>query len=210
MMLFQSGRPSPSPTWFAAALRPATMFPMLMLAVVLAGCGGSSASRTYDLTAPRDVGRVAGASRAALVVAEPSTVQVFDSERIIVRDSAGALSVLSGAQWADRLPRLIQTRMIQTFENASRLGAVARPGERVLPDWQLNMDIRNFAIDSASGEAVVEISAKLVRDRNGRVHGAQLFVARVPVGSIDADNAAIALDRALSQVLASIVRWARV
>jgi cholesterol transport system auxiliary component len=183
---------------------------LLLCAALLAGCSGGSASRTFDLTAPRDVARVSGGSRAALVVAEPSTVQVFDSERIIVRDQIGALSTLPGAQWADRLPRLVQTRLIQTFENASRLGAVARPGERVLPDWQLNLDIRNFAIESATGEAVVEITAKLVRDGTGRVQGAKLFTARMPVGSIDPDNAALALDRALSQVLVDIVRWARV
>jgi cholesterol transport system auxiliary component len=181
---------------------------MLLVAALLAGCSGGSSSRTFDLTAPRDAGKIGG-GRAALVVAEPSTVQVFDSERIIVRDQGGALSTLPGAQWADRLPRLIQTRLIQTFENSSRLGAVARPGERVLPDWQLNLDIRNFAIESATGEAVAEISAKLIRDRTGRVQGARLFSARVPVGSIDPDNAAQALDRALSQVLIDIVRWAR-
>jgi cholesterol transport system auxiliary component len=183
---------------------------MLLCAALLAGCSGGSASRTFDLTAPRDAGKIGGGSRAALVVAEPSTVQVFDSERIIVRDQGGGLSTLPGGQWADRLPRLIQTRLIQTFENSSRLGAVARPGERVLPDWQLNLDIRNFAIESGTGQAVVEISAKLVRDRTGRVQGARLFTARVPVGSIDPDNAAQALDRALSEVLVDIVRWARV
>jgi cholesterol transport system auxiliary component len=205
----------PPPTLVCLDPHPPTLRPalkgwlvLLFCAALLAGCSGGSASRTFDLTAPRDVGKTGG-SRAALVVAEPSTVQVFDSERIIVRDQGGALSTLPGAQWADRLPRLVQTRLIQTFENASRLGAVARPGERVLPDWQLNLDIRNFAIESGTGEAVVEISAKLVRDRTGRVQGARLFTARVPAGSIDPDNAAQALDRALSQVLVDIVRWAR-
>ncbi len=178
-------------------------------AVSFAGCAGGSAARTFDLTAPREVGK-AGGSRAALVIAEPTAVQVYDSDRIIVRDQGGALSFLGGGQWADRLPRLIQTRLIQTFENASRLGAVGRAGERIVPDWQMNTDIRTFSIDSATGEAVVEISAKLIGDRTGRVAGARIFTARVPAGSIDAESAARALDRALSDVLIQIVRWARV
>ncbi len=173
-------------------------------------CSGGSSARVFDLSAPRDVGRLSSGSRAALIVAEPTTVQALDSERIIVRDGAGALSVLPGVQWADRLPKLVQTRLIQTFENGSRLGAVGRPGERILPDWQLNLDIRAFAIDAASGEAVVEISAKLIRDRTGRVAGARLFTARVAAGGIAGDSAAQALDAALSQVLVEIVRWARV
>ncbi len=180
------------------------------LASIMAGCSGGSSARVFDLSAPRDVGRLSSGSRAALIVAEPTTVQALDSERIIVRDGAGALSVLPGVQWADRLPKLVQTRLIQTFENGSRLGAVGRPGERILPDWQLNLDIRAFAIDAASGEAVVEISAKLIRDRTGRVAGARLFTARVAAGGIAGDSAAQALDAALSQVLVEIVRWARV
>ncbi len=142
-----------------------------------------------------------------MIVAEPSTVQALDSDRIIVRDSSGALSFVGGAQWADRVPKLVQTRLIQTFENGSRLGSVARPGERIVPDLQLNTDIRSFNIDTASGAAVVEITTKLVGDRTGKVQRAKLFSARVPSGASDGGAAAQALDRALSQVLVEIVRW---
>jgi cholesterol transport system auxiliary component len=177
-------------------------------ALLLAGCGGGPTPTTYDLSAPSGFGRVGG-SRAALVVAEPTTVQTLDSDRVIVKDSAGALSFLGGAQWADRVPRLVQTRLVQTFENASRIGGVARPGERIVPDLQLNTDIRSFNIDTASGAAVVAITAKLVGDRTGQVQRARVFSARVPVGALDGGGAVQALDRALSQVLIEIVRWAR-
>lgn len=182
--------------------------PLLLAAsALLGGCGGG-AMTTFDLSAPSGFGRVGG-SRAALVVAEPTTVQTLDSDRIIVKDSAGALSFLGGGQWADRVPRLVQTRLIQTFENGNRLGSVARPGERIVPDLQLNTDIRSFNIDAASGAAVVEITAKLVGDRTGKVQRARLFTARVPASASDGPAAAQALDRALSQVLIEIVRWAR-
>jgi cholesterol transport system auxiliary component len=177
-------------------------------ALLLAGCGGGPTPTTYDLSAPSGFGRVGG-SRAALVVAEPTTVQTLDSDRVIVKDSAGALSFLGGAQWADRVPRLVQTRLVQTFENASRIGGVARPGERIVPDLQLNTDIRSFNIDTASGAAVVAITAKLVGDRTGQVQRARVFSARVPVSALDGGGAVQALDRALSQVLIEIVRWAR-
>jgi len=177
-------------------------------ALLLAGCGGGSAPTTFDLSAPRDFGRV-GASRATLVVQEPTTVQALDSDRVIVRDSSGALSFLGGAQWADRVPKLVQARLVQTFENGGRVGSVARPGDRITPESQLLTDIRSFNIDAASGAAVVEITAKLVGDRTGDVRRARLFTARVPAGAVDGPGAAQALDRALSQVLVDIVRWAR-
>jgi cholesterol transport system auxiliary component len=188
--------------------KPAIVAISLAAAMLLAGCGGGSAPTTYDLSAPRDFGRVGGA-RAALMVQEPTAVQALDSDRVIVKDSAGALSFLGGAQWADRVPKLVQVRLIQTFENGSRLGSVARPGDRITPDVQLITDIRSFNIDAASGMAVVEISAKLVGDRTGDIRRARLFSARVPAGAVDGAGATQALDRALSQVLVEIVRWAR-
>jgi len=191
-----------------AGLRRLALPLLLASATLLAGCGGGATPTTFDLSAPSGFGRVGG-SRAALIVVEPTTVQTLDSDRIIVKDSAGALSFLGGGQWADRVPRLVQTRLIQTFENGSRLGAVARPGERIVPDLQLNTDIRSFNIDAASGAAVVEITAKLVGDRTGKVQRARLFQARVPASASDGPAAAQALDRALSQVLIEIVRWAR-
>lgn len=176
-------------------------------ALLLAGCGGGSAPTTYDLSAPRDFGRIGGGG-GVLIVAQPTAVQALDSDRLIVKDSSGALSFLGGAQWADRVPNLVQTRLIQTFENGSRIAAVGRPGERIVPDFQLNTDIRAFNIDAASGQAVVEITAKLIGDRTGKVQRAKLFSARVPAGAEGA-GAAQALDQALSQVLIQIARWAR-
>lgn len=175
--------------------------------LLLAGCGGGSAPTTYDLSAPRDFGRIGGGG-GVLIVAQPTTVQALDSDRLIVKDSTGALSFLGGAQWADRVPNLVQTRLIQTFENGSRIAAVGRPGERIVPDFQLNTDIRAFNIEAASGQAVVEITAKLIGDRTGKVQRAKLFSARVPAGAEGA-GAAQALDQALSQVLIQIARWAR-
>jgi cholesterol transport system auxiliary component len=175
--------------------------------LLLTGCGGGPAPTTYDLSAPRDFGRIGGGG-GVLVVAQPTAVQALDSDRLIVKDSSGALSFLGGAQWADRVPNLVQTRLIQTFENGSRIAAVGRPGERIVPDFQLNTDIRAFNIDAATGQAVVEITAKLIGDRTGKVQRAKLFSARVPAGAEGA-GAAQALDQALSQVLIQIARWAR-
>ncbi|HEY5796519.1 MAG TPA: ABC-type transport auxiliary lipoprotein family protein [Bosea sp. (in: a-proteobacteria)] len=188
--------------------KPAVVALAIAAGVLLTGCGGGSAPTTYDLTAPRDFGRIGG-SRATLMVQEPTTVQALDSDRVIVRDSTGALSFLGGAQWADRVPKLVQVRLIQTFENGSRLGSVARPGDRVTPEVQLLTDIRSFNIDTASGMAVVEITAKLVGDRTGDIRRAKLFSARVPAGAVDGAGAAQALDQALSKVLVEIARWAR-
>jgi cholesterol transport system auxiliary component len=175
-------------------------------ASVLAAACTSSPPTTFDLTAPRQ--RVTGSAIGGqVVVAEPTAIQTFEADRIIVKDPGGAVSFLGGAQWADRLPRLVQARLIQTFENSSRVRAVSRPGDGISADYRLNTELRAFQITSASREAVVEISAKVVSDKSGRIGAARVFTARVPVATIDAPNAAQALDKALSTVLLQIVRW---
>lgn len=179
--------------------------PSLILVAILAvgGCT-SSPPATFDLSAPR-VGAI-GEGRAQLAVAEPTSVQAFDSDQILVKDAAGAISYLGGGQWADRLPRLIQTRLIQTFENGNRITSVGRPGNGLNAETLLNTEIRSFQIAAGANQAVVEITAKLV-SASGRVMGGRMFSARVPVSTIDGKTAARALDMALSQVLVDIVRW---
>ncbi len=151
----------------------------LALAGFLAGCGGSAPPPTFDLAAPRDnLGARPG--RALIVVAEPSALAAIDTNRLIVMTRGGGLAYLGDAQWADRLPKLVQVRLIQTFENAKRLTAVGRPGDRLLPAAQLNSEIRRFGIDEATGEAVIEMSVKIVQDRTAAFSLAISSPARCP------------------------------
>lgn len=182
---------------------------LIVAALALAGCSSGAVPTTYDLTAPRSDAAGPLSARGQLIVAEPRAVQALDSERILVREASGAISFLGGGQWSDRVPRLVQARLIQTFENVGRRAAVARPGERLVADYQLNTDIRSFQIATDTGTAEIEISAQLVNDRTGRVALARIFRSSEPVGAVDAANAAAALDRALSRILVDIVRWSR-
>lgn len=175
-------------------------------ALVLAGCAGPPPA-TFDLSAPREVTGAARIGGDQLIVTEPVALQTLDGSAIIVKSEGGAVSQLDGVQWADRLPKLVQTRLIQTFENGSRLGRVARPGEGVVANYALGSEIRRFEVSSTSSEAVVEISARLIETVSGRVVSAKIFSARVPVAGITGPGAARALDEALSSVLLQIVRW---
>lgn len=176
-----------------------------LLAAALSGCGGA-APLTFDLAAVPGAARPGGSAR-SIVIAEPTGLQPFESDRIIVREGGGSLSFLPGGQWADRLPRLVQTRLIQSLENAGRLRSVSRPGDKVSADYQLISEIRAFDIAAGSGEAVVDISAKLIADGPGKVVAARVFTARVPVPKVQAGSAAAGLDAALATVLVDMVRW---
>ncbi|MGL4635547.1 MAG: ABC-type transport auxiliary lipoprotein family protein [Beijerinckiaceae bacterium] len=179
-----------------------------LAAMPLAACGGGPAPSTYDLTAPRD-GLRRSAGRRVIVVAEPTAVFALDSERIVVRAATGELTYLPKAQWADRLPRLVQSRLIQTFENTGR-AAVGRPGDRLSGTYSLITDIRAFEVREATRDAYVEMACKLVSAGSGNLVTARQFSAGVPVGAIEGAGATQALDQALSRVMADITGWAQV
>ncbi len=180
-------------------------FGLLGATIVLAGCSSAPTPTTYDLTAPVASARHSNASQ--ILVQPPAAIAVFAGQQIVVKDAAGTVASLGNGQWADELPALIQARLIHTFENASRLRAVARPSSGAVADAQLISEIRAFQIETPVNEAFVELSAKLVSDRTGRILNGRLFRAHVPVAAIDAPHAARALDEALSTVMLDIVRW---
>src|SRR5919112_473345 len=74
-------------------------------------------------------------------------------------------------------------------------------------DAQLISELRRFEIATPGNEGVVEISAKIVSEQNGRIVNGRIFRGRVPAAAVDAPNAARALDDALSVVMLDIVRW---
>jgi cholesterol transport system auxiliary component len=184
----------------------------LALALTAAGCSsiglGGGAPPTFDLTAPTQFGG-SRAARGQLVVQDPTTIGVLDSDKIVVRTAGGEITALPNAQWADRLPRLVQVRLVQTFENSRRIRSVGRPGDRLVADYQLLLDIRSFeivAVDGASAD--VSIAAKIVGDRSGRIVAARVFQARVPATNTDGGPASAALDAAWEKVAVEIVHWA--
>ncbi len=184
------------------------------LALFVGGCaalgGGSKGPPpTYDLTAPRDFPRAGRAPRGQLVVAEATALGALDSDKIVVRPAAGEIAALADAQWSDRLTKLVQARTIQAFENASRVRAVGRPSDRIAADYQLLLDIRAFEISVPAGPAAeVEISAKIVGDRSGRIIAGRVFRATVPASATQGSAAVAALDAAFAKVAADLVLWA--
>jgi ABC-type uncharacterized transport system, auxiliary component len=170
----------------------------------LSGCV-ASAPATYDLSALplQKMHHISG----QIAVAKPAALQVFSSDRILVKDGQGTISHISGAQWADQLPDLVQTRLVHSFENASNISSVFKTGAGIGSDYLLSSEIRSFHVESARGQAVVEISVKLVSERSGRIVRARVFRAEYPASAQESALAVEGLNQALGEVMENIVRW---
>jgi cholesterol transport system auxiliary component len=168
----------------------------------LAACAGPPRAN-YDIAAAEG-GFPARAPRGQLAVLEPVAIAPVLSDRIVVRTSPETLATLGGAQWVDRLPVLVQTRLVESFENARVLRAVGRSG--ILADHNLHTEIRRFELDSSRGEVAVEIFARL-SGSGGQAIGGRLFSVRIPVATDDPAYVASALNAALKEVMRQIVTW---
>lgn len=183
---------------------------VLAAAVLLSGCALLSTPtppNTYTLTAP-DFAQKGSRTRGLMVVAQPTAIQALDSQSIVARPSTGEITYIENAQWSDNLTRLLQARIIESFENANNLTAVGKAGDRLSADYQLVTDIRTFEVDAQRGAAIVELSVKLVNERSGRIVSGAVFHETAPISEVSGLEASRALDAALAKVLRKIVVWA--
>ncbi|SEB78660.1 cholesterol transport system auxiliary component [Rhizobiales bacterium GAS191] len=186
----------------AALLSPA----LLGLALALAACGGGPPPATFDLAQSGTRGKALH-GRHQLSVAEPTALQPLDSDRILVRRSDGSLATLARAQWSDRLPRLLQSRIVQAFENAGAVGRVSAFGGAATADLTLDVEIRVFEVDVGAGQGHIELAATLINAQSGRTTAARILQANAP-GVTEGPAAAGSLDQALARLLPELVHWA--
>ena len=175
----------------------------------LTGAGPAAAVPVvYDLTAPHDFPNLKKTPSGQFTVAEPTGVLMFDTQKILVRPSGGEGPTFANAKWSDNIPKLLQARIIQSFENANELKSVAKPMDGLAAGHQLLIDIRSFQFATTPAPtAEVEFSAKILGD-NGKIIDARIFHASVPATAADAPAAAAALDEAFGKTAIELVVWA--
>ena len=181
---------------------------LALAATMLAGClGGGADKDTFGLSAVPEIEGPSAKNR-QILVPEPTAVKALDSEQVVIRLSGVEIQYLSKARWGDRLPKLVQAKLVEAFENTGRIGGVGKPGEGLAIDYQIVTDIRAFQVEANGGQhARVEISVKLLNDRNGTVRAQRVFSATSAVQGGDNRDYIAALDRAFAQVSTEIVAW---
>jgi cholesterol transport system auxiliary component len=185
----------------------------VVAAFLLSGCalfpGGAPAPLdTFELSAPQTQSK-ARRSRIQILVAEPSALKALDGQNIVIKPSPGSIQFLKGAQWADRLPRVVQARLAETFQRSGGFAGVGKPGEGLAIDYQIIAEIRAFEVlVDGGGRANVELFVKLLNDRNGTVRASREFEASAPLPGQSNDDYVAALDQAFGSAAAEIVEWA--
>jgi cholesterol transport system auxiliary component len=177
------------------------------LALAFAGCTALLAGAPkgiFDLSAPGEVSAPRGGPQ--ILVPPPTTVRALDTDRIAARPTPSEYAYLPGAIWSDRLPKLLQARLVETLQNSGRVRAAAVPGQGLRIDYQLLLDVRAFEVTNEA--ALVDFSVTLMDDRNGRVVRSRVFRYGVALAARDNANMVAALDTAMDMAFTDIVGWA--
>lgn len=196
-------------TWSGGARRARHLVAFAFLAA-LAGCAGGGAGGgidTFDLTVPATTARANGRALQVLVP-EPVVDRAYDGDRLVVRPSDTEIAYYAGAQWSDRLPRLVQSRLVEALERSGRFRAAGRPGQGLAIDRQLIVDIRAFDYRVAERRVEVALAVKTMDDRTGRVASVVEHRAEAAVAADTAKALVAAFDEAFGQVVGEIVAGA--
>jgi phospholipid/cholesterol/gamma-HCH transport system substrate-binding protein len=178
----------------------------------LTGAGAEKVKpRIYEIAPARDFPdtcrRLGEQTKGQLVVLEPTALSLFETEKLLVLSRDGEAPVIERAQWPDLLQKVVQARIIQSFENAGYSRVLGRSAEAVKPDHQLLLEVRAFQISQVSAPlAEVELAARVV-DAEGRIVASRVFRHSAPVSSLDAALVAAALSDTFVQVAGEIVIW---
>lgn len=169
--------------------------------------GGTPAQKvTYDLRAPRDLGPASRTLKGQLAIPEPTAVAMLETQRMLfspTKDYPGFADFL----WADSIPKLLQARLIDTFENYDIAHAPLRTADVGQAEYQLLLDVRRFAI-ATEGEPAAEIllSARLV-DKNGKVVASRLFEERQRLDKVEPAAAVEAFNAAFGRIAKALIGW---
>jgi phospholipid/cholesterol/gamma-HCH transport system substrate-binding protein len=169
--------------------------------------GGTPAQKiTYDLRAPPNPGPASKAIKGQLAIPEPTAVAMLETQRFLfspAKDYPGFTDVL----WADSIPKLLQARLIESFENYDIAHAPLRTTDIGQTDFQLLIDVRHFRI-ATDPEIMAEIglSARIV-DKNGKVIASRLFEDREKFDKIEPPAAVAAFNEAFGRIARDMIGW---
>lgn len=145
-----------------------------------------------------------------LAVEEPNASAYINTSRIAIAQSATSSDYYAKTGWTDRAPLMVQTRIVDSFENSHKIIAVARESIGLRANYVLQSDLRNFEAMYIYGKppiAHVRLVAKLVRMPDRQIIGVGSFERCVRARADKVPKVVEAFDQALGSVMKRLVAW---
>ncbi len=145
-----------------------------------------------------------------LAVEAPAAAANLNTGRIAIAMSHTSSDYYAKVAWTDRAPLMVQTRIVDSFENSRKIVAVTRDSIGIRANYVLQPDLRNFEALYYYGPLPVvrvRIVAKLVRMPDRQIIGVASFERCVRARADKVPKVVEAFDQALGSVMKRLVTW---
>ena len=177
----------------------------------LLGLGGGPPPHLYRLPAAGTFPGALPHVSAQLLIDVPQASAGLDTRRIALSHSPVSLDYFADSAWTDRISALVQTALVESFENSHAIPVVGRNALGLRADFVLRSEIRHFEAEYRSQggapRAFVAIMVTLVRMPAGEIVDAADFAAKEPAAANTIPDIIAAFAAALDNVMQRIVVW---
>jgi cholesterol transport system auxiliary component len=145
-----------------------------------------------------------------LLVDMPAASAELDTTRIVLSRSPVTIDYFADAAWPDRAPAMVQTLIIESFENTGKILAVGRESVGLRADYILKPELRRFqaVYDGVGAPTIwVRLGARVIVVPEGRIIAQDLFESRIPAEQNTMPAIVAAYDEALGAVMKRLVTW---
>ncbi len=149
-----------------------------------------------------------------IVVEEPTATAAVSTDQIAVQPTALRVQYLPRVRWVDRAPLIVQSLLIESFENTNRVPAVGSSAIGLRADYYIATDIREFqaivppdAGPDAQLQVDVRLNIKLIDAEEDRIIGSRSFSERAVAETDDPAVVAAAFDEALGDAMRDSIEW---
>ena len=146
-----------------------------------------------------------------LLIEPPVAAAGLDTVRIALRRDPVTLEYYASVAWTERAPEMVQTLLVESFENSGRIVSVGRESIGLRADYILMTELREFQAEYLGGagapEVRVRLNAKLVRIPQREIVAGENFEYVVPATSNQFQDVIFAFDDALGKVMRRLVEW---
>jgi cholesterol transport system auxiliary component len=195
---------------------PASLIVAVLCTLVLLGCanvipGRGTPPKLFSLSPKSTYSAGLPTVNWQLVVELPFTAETLDTPRIALSRDRYTLDYYGNARWSERTPVMIQTLLVESFENTGKIVAVARQATDLRADYVLKTDLREFQAELSDGglpTARVRINAKLVKMPERTIIASFKAERAVEAEGPELLQVVHAFDTALGKVLKRVIEWA--
>ncbi len=155
-----------------------------------------------------------------LILEVPVADAGLSTTRVALLRTPTQLEYYARSSWTDRAPLMVQTLMIESFENSGRIVAVGRESVGLRADFILKTELREFQAEyfeaeypgaekSGAGKPSVRvgINVKVVEMPRRTIVASRSFEAVAEAGADAMTEIIAAFDEALGKVLKGLVEW---